>query len=126
MNRTQQGRPTLFEIYEMSDAEPRTRAHRRGTQYEVVLYRRTADGNSLDAVRVGFTSRTTRQGLLAVVRSRGDEVIARCGITEEDVTAFRRDAAGRWHLDLSGSWSIGFSGRTERDVRAMLDARVAS
>lgn len=99
----------------MNDALPRTREQlqHRGTSYEVAA--RHPNGES---VVVGFTPRTSRVGLLAVVRSRGDELIQLINVTDDTPNKFYRDGADRWQLQI-GEWTVGFTGYTERDVLSM-------
>ena len=97
----------------MRDATPRSAraTYNRPTRYEIAAVH--PDGRE---VTVGFTMRQTRHGLLRMMQSRGDELIELTDPTVDYPMRFERDAAGRWHTELGG-WRVGFTGRTEKEVR---------
>lgn len=84
----------------------------RGTSYEVAITH--VDGRH---IIVGFTTRTTKRGLIEMVQARGEELLAVMGDDMKDDVEypFVRDDAGRWTWAID-EWTIGFTGRTEREV----------
>lgn len=82
---------------------------RYSTRYQVV-----ASHPDHPPVTVGYTSRVSRQGLLAILRKRADAIISHCGIGPDDSMSFH--CKPRVHAKVSG-WTIGFTGRTELDVQ---------
>lgn len=65
---------------------------------------------------IGYTPRLSRVGLLNAMRARGDDLVAKLPIGENDVMRF--ETKPRVHCTTSG-WRIGFTGRTQRDARSM-------
>lgn len=81
----------------------------RATRYEI-----TATHPALPPVVIGFTARKSRYGLLGIMQARGDELIALCNVGAEDGIVF--SCRPKIHARVNG-WTIGFSGRTERDAQ---------
>lgn len=99
----------------MKDATPNPRP-RTATKYEVAAVH-PASGRS--AV-MGFTARTTKLGLLAVMRQRGEELIELTGLGHTEPIDFEKDGAGRWTARIGRTgWVVKFTGRTERHVAAV-------
>lgn len=88
---------------------------RYATRYEVA-----ATHPELPTVVVGFTRRQSKAGLLAVMRSRGGEIIEHCQIGETDEIEFKTKP--RPHA-RAGLWKIGFTGRTEREALTLTPGR---
>lgn len=102
----------------MKDAEPRSflGLKNRSTRYEVVARHRQTDAR----VVVGFTSKLSRSGLLKVLQSRGEELIAFTGMPEDARFTMNSRTTGsgrRFAFALAGDWIFEFTGRTERECR---------
>lgn len=82
-----------------------------GTRYEVA-----ARHPSGESVVVGFTARNSKAGLIDVLRSRADELLALLddSMDDDEEYPFEREA-GLWTWRVN-DWSIGFTGETERSV----------
>lgn len=93
--------------------------HNRSTRYEVV-----AD-NGTTRVLIGYTIHRSRHGLLTVMRRDGAALVSALQIGETDqITAGKNAAAGFTCTTASGTWSMRFSGRTERDC--IMDSELPS
>ena len=88
----------------MTPIEKLERLRNYGTRYEIAAI------NGVQRIRIAYTSRHSRQGLLAAVRRNGPEVVKLTG--SEMITFGQRAADG----GISGDWHIGFTGRTQRDA----------
>jgi hypothetical protein len=84
------------------------RLQNRPTRYEI-----TATREGCDTLLIGYTPRVSRIGLLHVMQRQHVELIARLGIGDDDEIAWH--TRPRVHATTSG-WSIGFTGRTQRDA----------
>lgn len=100
----------------MRDATPDPRPNTR-TAYEVI-----ASGPNGEKVILGFTPRVSKAGLVAMMQSRGDELLALTNPSDDDeiVFAFNRNfgalrVAPRAEL-CRGEWCVRFTGRTELEV----------
>lgn len=98
----------------MKNATPSPRPN-TATYYEIV-----AAGPNGERVIVGFTPRVSRTGLMKEITARGEELVALMNPGDDDMlrTRFRRAGfiARAPEAYTDGGWTIGFTGRTERDV----------
>jgi len=74
------------------------------TRYEVSI----TDGNTI--LRVGYTAKKSRDGVIACLRRVGQEVVNFTGCGEFFTS--RRAADGV----MMGNWRIAFTGRTQREA----------
>lgn len=82
------------------------------TRYEVVV---TNDRlPNTPPMVLGFTARVGREGLVGMIRSFGDALLALC--VDEDAPVTIKGGATRCRVTLGGNLTVHFSGRTEREV----------
>lgn len=79
------------------------------TRYEIVATHQ--DGR---AYLIGYTPRLSRQGLLTAMQKHGPAIIAKLAIGATDQMDFATKP--RVHAKCAG-WTIGFTGRTQRDAQ---------
>jgi hypothetical protein len=96
----------------MTNATPTLRP-RHQTRYEVAL-----TGPNGERFAVAYTARYSRSGLLAVVVRHADEIAGAAG-TRDVLDVIRVHT--RWTVRIAGGWTVGFSGRTEREAYYSLD-----
>lgn len=96
----------------MRNARPRPheRRTRYATRYEVV-----AHGPAGETIRVGFTRRRSRPGLMEVLRSRGEELVEAMDVGDDDRLTLHTKPNVHATFEPCG-WTVGFTGRTEREV----------
>lgn len=75
----------------------------RATRYELVLEK----AGAAERLRLCYTSKKNRTGLMAAIRNNGPELVALTGASDFKIT--REPSA------LLGAWRVFFSGRTQRD-----------
>lgn len=80
------------------------------TRYEITATH--PDGRCL---LIGYTARKSRFGLLNLMRQHSGKIIQTLNIGEHDMVHFATKP--RVHCTM-GEWTIGFTGRTQRDVRS--------
>ena len=78
------------------------------TLYEIVVEH--SDGRRL---LVAYSSQNSRSGLLDAMRSRGPEIVAYCGLSDDANIVFA--GGGATISDAGKTWSVRFSGRTQRE-----------
>jgi predicted transcriptional regulator of viral defense system len=79
------------------------------TRYEIAAWH--ADGRRLP--EIAFAARLSRSGLLAAMRNRGDWLVETLAIGEHDQITF--GTKPRPHATLGNGWTVGFTGRTQRE-----------
>lgn len=86
------------------------------TRYEIAA--KSDDGRR--AFLIAYAVRRSRSGLLDAMRQRGQAIIDRLEIGPTETMTFRPaggGAAGDLPYARTGSWWIGFTGRTELDAK---------
>lgn len=63
---------------------------------------------------VGYLHRTTKHGLLELLRKRGQRIVTGLGLGDDAMISFS-ESVSRRPVALIGDWRIGLTGRTERD-----------
>jgi hypothetical protein len=80
----------------------------RYTRYEVAAIQ----GET--RIRIAYTMRRSRPGLLEACRNNGPEIIKALAVSDSQMLMFIK-ANGQWVIEL-GSWVIRFTGRTQREA----------